>query len=222
MFCAVIYDWDGTLANTKDAVVASFQKVFRQNSIEVSREFIEKRIGIGSRNLIIDALKASGTDFDENLIDTLEREKISAEVELTSAVKLFDGALEILDSFCQKTKTALATMNNKAVVYKLLDEMKVRQYFDVVLTVEDVSHAKPDPEIFLKAANALGCVPNECVVLEDSVFGVKAAKTVGMSCVAVASGSYSAQELKNEGADLVAESLKEKDRILTFVLNGHH
>jgi HAD superfamily hydrolase (TIGR01509 family) len=222
MYCAVIYDWDGTLADTKDAVVASFQKVFYQNHIIVSRQFIEKRIGIGSRNLIIDALKASGRALDGNLIALLEREKISAEVELTSAVKLFDGALEILDSFCQKAKTALATMNNKAVVYKLLDEMRIKQYFDVVLTAEDIAHAKPDPEIFLKAANALKCSPNECVVLEDSVFGVKASKAARMSCIAVSSGSYSAPELRNEGADLVIESLKEKDRILTFVLDTHH
>jgi beta-phosphoglucomutase len=221
MFCAVIYDWDGTLADSKDAVVASFQKVFRQNHITVSRQFIEKRIGIGSRNLLIDALKASGRAFDENLIAMLDKEKINAEVELTSAVKLFDGALEILDSFCQKAKTALATMNNKAVVYKLLDEMRIRQYFDVVLPAEDVAHAKPDPEIFLKAATALKCAPNECVVLEDSVFGVKAAKTAGMSCIAVASGAYSAQELRNEGADLVVKSLREKDRIIAFVFDKH-
>lgn len=222
MFCAVIYDWDGTLADTEDAVVASFQKVFRQNDITVSREFIKKRIGIGSRNLIIDALRTSGRAFDENLIDTLDQEKISAEIELTSTVKLFSGALDILDSFCQKTKTALATMNNKAVVYKLLDEMNLRQYFDVILTVEDVAHAKPDPEIFLKAAKALRCDPSECVVLEDSIFGVKATKTAGMSCIAVSTGSYSTQELRNEGADLVAESLKEKNKILTFVLGKHH
>jgi HAD superfamily hydrolase (TIGR01509 family) len=222
MFCAVIYDWDGTLADTKDAVVASFQKVFSRNHVTVSREFIEKRIGIGSRNLLIDALKASGIAYDENLIDTLEKEKITVEIELTSAVKLFDGALEILDSFCQKAKTALATMNNRAVVYKLLDEMRIRRYFDVVLTAEDVAHAKPNPEIFLKAADALGCSPTDCVVLEDSVFGVKAAKTARMSCIAIASGSYSAQELRNEGADLVVESMKEKDRILAFTLDTIH
>lgn len=218
MFCAVIYDWDGTLADTQDAVVTSFQRVFQRNNITITREFIEKRIGIGSRNLIIDALKASGRALDENLLESLEREKISAEVELTSSVKLFDGAMEILDSLCQKTKTALATMNNKAVVNKLLDEMKIKQYFDTVLTVEDVTHAKPDPEIFLKAAQILGCAPSECVVFEDSVFGVKAAKVAGMTCVAVSSGSYSTQELKTQGADLVAESLREKDKILNFLL----
>lgn len=218
MFCAVVYDWDGTLADTKEAVVTSFEKVFQRNDMSVSHEFIEKRIGIGSRNLIIDSLQASGRSLDENLVEELESEKIREEIELTAAVKLFDGALDILDSLCRKTKTALATMNNKAVVDQLLDEMKIRKYFDITLTVEDAAHAKPDPEIFLKAAEMLKCMPSECVVFEDSIFGVKAAKTAGMSCIAVATGSYSAQELQNESADLVVGSLKEKDKILSFVL----
>jgi HAD superfamily hydrolase (TIGR01509 family) len=170
MFCAVIFDWDGTLADSKNAVVASFQKVFQESNIVVSNEFIEKRIGIGSRNLIIDALKASNVPFDDKLLNTLLNGKIEAEIELTSMVNLFDGAIKLLNSVRGKMKTALASMNNRAVIDRLLDEKGVRGYFDIVLAAEDVVKAKPDPEIFLKTALGLSCPPEKCVVMEDYIW----------------------------------------------------
>jgi HAD superfamily hydrolase (TIGR01509 family) len=218
MFCAVIFDWDGTLADSKNAVVASFQKVFQESNIVVSNEFIEKRIGIGSRNLIIDALKASNVPFDDKLLDTLLNGKIEAEIELTSMVNLFDGAIELLNSVRGKMKTALASMNNRAVIDRLLDEKGVRGYFDIVLAAEDVVKAKPDPEIFLKTALGLGCPPEKCVAMEDSIFGVKSAKAARMKCIAIPSGTYSKEELRELKPDLIVNSLKEKREILAFIL----
>lgn len=216
MNCAVIFDWDGTLADSKQAVVASFQKVFQENSVHVSDEFIVKRIGIGSRNLLIDALKASGVSFDERILQSLLKRKIEVEIGLSSMVKLFDGAVDVLKSV-QDLRTALASMNNRAVVEELLDRMHVRECFDVVVAAEDVKRAKPDPEIFLEAAKRLHCPPSECVVLEDSIFGVKAARLAGMKCAAVSSGSYSRGQLEAEKPDLVIDSLRNTLEIVDFL-----
>jgi len=216
MNCAVIFDWDGTLADSKHVVVTSFQKVFQENSIHVSDNFIEKRIGIGSRNLLIDALKASGVSFDERMLQSLLKRKIEVEIGLSSMVKLFDGAVDVLESV-QDLRTALASMNNRAVVEELLDRMRIRECFDVVVAAEDVKRAKPDPEIFLEAANRLACPPSDCVVLEDSIFGVKAAKLAGMKCAAVSSGSYSRGRLEAEKPDLVFGSLGNTLEVVCFL-----
>jgi len=218
MFCAVIFDWDGTLTDSKNAVVASFQKVFKESNIVVSNEFIEKRIGIGSRNLIIEALKASNVPFDDKLLNTLLSRKIEAEIELTPMVNLFDGALELLESVHDKMKTALASMNNRAVIERLLDEKGIKGYFDIILAAEDVMKAKPDPEIFLRAALELDCPPEKCVIMEDSIFGVKSAKAARMKCIAIPSGAYSEEELRQQEPDLVVNSLKERREILAFIL----
>ena len=69
------------------------------------------------------------------------------------------------------------------------------QYFETILTAEYISHSKPNPEIFLKTAEQLKTSPQKCVVLEDSIFGVKAAKAGGMGCIAVTTGVYTAEEL---------------------------
>jgi beta-phosphoglucomutase-like phosphatase (HAD superfamily) len=88
--------------------------------------------------------------------------------------------------------------------------------FNIVLTVEEVFHSKPEPEIFLKMAEQLKAKPQACVVFEDSIFGVKAAKSAGMGCIAVTTGVYKKEELKGERPDLIVESLRNR-QILPFV-----
>jgi beta-phosphoglucomutase-like phosphatase (HAD superfamily) len=111
----------------------------------------------------------------------------------------------------------LASMNNRSVVMDLLQINDLMGCFDSVLTVEAVSHSKPDPEIFLKAAAQLEVLPGKCVVLEDSLFGVKAAKAAKMGCIAVTTGVYTEQELAVESSDLIVKTLKDP-RILRFIL----
>ncbi len=108
-------------------------------------------------------------------------------------------------------------MNSRVVVMHLLHNNGIADCFDTILTVEAVSNSKPDPEIFLKTAEHLKAKPKECVVFEDSIFGVKAAKTANMGCIAVTTGVYSKQELEQEKPDLIVETLKDP-HILPFIL----
>ena len=218
MFDAVIFDWDGTLADTKHAVVTSFQKVLREIGCEVSDEFIARRIGIGARNTFRDALKAANITFDNKTLDELVKKKVEAQMDLTANINLFDGALDLLNSLYGKVKIALATMNNRRVINKLLSEKDVRKYFDVVITVEDVLQPKPNPEIFLECAKKLKCRPEKCVVIEDSVFGVKAAKEAKMKCIAIPTGTYSREELEDQEPELIVNSIAEREKILNFIL----
>jgi beta-phosphoglucomutase len=218
MFEAVIFDWDGTLADTGQAVVASFQKVISEIHCTISDEFIERSIGIGAAETFREILRTSGISFDEALITSLVAKKIQAEIDLSGNVTLFTGAMELLASLHGKVKLALASMNNRGVINHMLKVMNMRRFFDVVLTVDEVRNSKPDPEIFLKSALKLGSQPEKCVVVEDSIFGVKAAKAAKMGCIAVLTGVYSQEELKKVNPDLVVNSLKQRDEILNFIL----
>lgn len=218
MFEAVIFDWDGTLADTREMVVASFQQVLSEVHCKVSDELIERRIGIGAAQTFREILRASRKRFDEALIMRLVAKKIQAEIDLSSKVRLFEGAIELLESLHGKVKLALASMNNRNVVNHMLNAMNIRRFFDAVLTIEDVHHSKPDPEIFLKSALQLKSPPEKCVVVEDSIFGVEAAKAAKMRCIAVLTGAYSGDELQNANPDLIVNSLRERDSILTFIL----
>ena len=220
MIKAVIFDWDGTLADTKKAVVKSFQKVLSEAGCRVSDEFIERRIGIGTKKTIIEAFRECHMRLDVSTLEKLAKEKIRIQAELTDIVSLLEGATELLETLQERTKIALATMSNRKVVDKLLPEKRIEGCFEVVVTTDEIAKPKPDPEVFLVSAAKLGVKPEDCVVVEDSVFGVRAAKEAGMKCIAVSSGVYSREELEEEKADLTIDSLVEKERVLSFVFGN--
>ena len=220
MVKAVIFDWDGTLADTKKAVVQSFQKVLGEAGCGVSDEFIERRMGIGTKKTIIEAFRECRMRLDVSTLEKLAKEKIRIQAELTDIVTLLEGATELLEALQGKTKIALATMSSRKVVEKLLPEKKIESYFDVVVTADEIDKPKPDPEVFLVSAAKLGVKPEDCVVVEDSIFGVKAAKAAEMKCIAVSSGVYSREELEEENPDLMIDSLVEKERVLSFVFGN--
>jgi HAD superfamily hydrolase (TIGR01509 family) len=220
MVKAVIFDWDGTLADTRNAVVQAFQKVLKEAECTVSDEFIERRMGIGTKKTILEAFRECQMRIDVSTLEKLAEEKIRIHAGLADIINLFDGATELVEELQGKTKIALATMSNRKVVDTLLPAKKIRGYFDVVVTADDVSNPKPDPEVFLVAAAKLGVKKEDCVVVEDSVFGVRAAKTAGMRCIAVPSGVYSREELEKENPDMIIGSLVEKGKILNFVFGS--
>lgn len=217
-FDAVIFDWDGTLADTRSVMVSSFQKVLKELGCSVSNEPIERRIGIGARNTFKEILSLCGMPSNEELVKDLVDRKIEAELALSDSVRLFDGAEEVLTGVQGRKKTALATMNDRRIIDRMLTEKNLNGFFNVVVTADDVKRAKPDPEIFLACAAKLGCEPRRCVVLEDSLFGLKAAKAAEMGCVAVATGVYTRKELEAEKPDLTVASLTEKT-VLRFLLS---
>jgi HAD superfamily hydrolase (TIGR01509 family) len=217
MFEAVIFDWDGTLADTRRVIVISFQKALGEIGVKVPSEYIERRIGVGAAETIREILQQAHVQWDEGLVSRIVERKSEVQIELAGEVPLFLGVKELLDALHGKVKVALASMNNRSVIVHMLKQKRLEPYFGVVLTAESVSHSKPDPEIFLQAAAQLKSNPQRSVVVEDSVFGVRAAKSAGMGCVAVTTGVYSESELKQEKPDLIVESLKDR-RIVPFIL----
>ncbi|UCC57794.1 MAG: HAD family phosphatase [Candidatus Bathyarchaeum sp.] len=220
MVKAVIFDWDGTLADTRGAVVQSFQRVLEEVGCVVTDEFIERRMGIGTKKTIEEALKECSIELHDEMLENLVIEKIRIQASLTKIVSLFEGAIELLEELQGRTKIALGTMSGREVVDNLLPEKRIEECFDVVVTADEISKPKPDPEVFLVSASKLGVEPKDCVVIEDSVFGVRAAKAAEMKCIAVPSGAYTKEELQEENPDLMIDALTEKEKIMCFIFSS--
>jgi HAD superfamily hydrolase (TIGR01509 family) len=218
MFETVIFDWDGTLADTRAAIVASFQQTLKEVDIQVPNSYIERRMGIGASETFREILKQAKRPVDETLVKALVERKSMQQVNLKEQVQLFPGALKLLETLQGKTKIGLASMNSRTVIDALVKSKGLESFFQTVTTVEDVTHSKPHPEIFLKCAEQLNSLPSRCVVVEDSLFGVKAAKAAGMGCIAVTTGAYSKNELDAENPDLIVATLKSPE-VLEFILS---
>jgi HAD superfamily hydrolase (TIGR01509 family) len=203
MFEAAIFDWDGTLADTKQVVVASFQEALNEVNCKTSDEFIERRIGIGSAETFREILRSAKVRFDEALIKRLVKKKIQNEIDMSSGVHLFDGVIELLESLLGKVKLGLASMNDRETINHMLKTRDAWRFFDVVVTADDVGNPKPHPEIFLNCARRLETKPEKCVVIEDSIFGVEAAKAAKMRCIVVLTGVYSRRLLEKANPDLI-------------------
>ena len=161
MFEAAIFDWDGTLADTRRVIVQSFQKTIHEANLNVTDEYIERRIGIGAADTFRDILRSAKMPVDEALV----KRKSQLEIELTSLVRLFPGAKELLQALQGKVHVGLASMNNRSVIMHMVKAKSLEQYFETILTAESISYSKPNPEIFRKTAEQLKTSPQKCVVL---------------------------------------------------------
>jgi beta-phosphoglucomutase len=218
MFETVIFDWDGTLADTRTAIISSFQQTLKENNINISDKYIERHIGIGAAETFQKILRKTKTPYNEVLIEQLVENKSQKQIQLKNRIQLFPGAIELLETLQDKTKIGLASMNNKTVINTLITDKNLEKYFQTITTANQVKQPKPHPEIFLKCAQQLNTPPSKCVVIEDSLFGVKAAKTAGMSCIAVTTGVYSKKELEQEKPNVIVANLKCIE-IVNFILN---
>jgi beta-phosphoglucomutase-like phosphatase (HAD superfamily) len=100
----------------------------------------------------------------------------------------------------QAVPRAVGTSATRVDVDRLLEEVGLRRHFPVVVSSEDVTRGKPDPEVYLLAARRLGAVPDDCLVFEDSVVGIRAAVEAGMRAVGVTT-AYADDELRAAGAE---------------------
>ncbi|MCY7346347.1 MAG: HAD family phosphatase [Pyrinomonadaceae bacterium] len=182
---AFIFDMDGTLVDNMRFHGAAWQQMLLENSIEAdAHEFLIKTAGKTKREIIPDFFK----DADEaRLLELgLRKETLYRELFLPER-RAIDGAVEFLEAAKSLgVKMAVATAAPVANMEFILDGLDLRKYFTVITTADDVSHGKPNPEVFLKSAEKLNVEPKNCLVFEDAINGFEAANRAGMRSIGIA------------------------------------
>jgi|SRR3972149_4664832 len=214
MIKAVIYDLDDLMVNSYPLHVKASNHVFRKYGVDSSKLPRSIRSGfIGMR--VSDILKYLVDYFklDVNL-ENLREKRSAIFLDLVNKnLKAMPGLLQSLKLFKKnKFKIALASSGTKKYINVVLGKFKIADYFDVIVSGDDVKRGKPDPEIFSAAVNKLGLKPDETLVLEDATNGIEAAKAAGCKCIAVINKMTPPQNYSK--ADLVINSLKEIDLAL--------
>ena len=202
---AVIWDMDGVIANTAPYHFKSWQGVFKKRGIDFTEDDFRKTFG-QRNNSIIRMILGAGVSQQEIDAITHEKEK-SFRQNIGKNIKPFSGVIELMKSLAEgQFKMALATSTPMENVRLLIAGLGIAEYFESIVSDEDVTEGKPNPQVFLVAARRLGVKPENCIVIEDSVAGVTAAKRAGMRCLAVT--NTNPRDSLGE-ADLVVDSLEE-------------
>lgn len=169
---AVIFDMNGTVLEDEGLYTQSFRSVLRQNSID--QDFsLEKGISLYNNwKILVDKFS-----IDDRKIEDLVEETQVEYKKLINKIKIREGFFDLSDSLkSNNIKRTLATSNEKEITNFVFEHFSLGQYFDAVVTASDVNEVKPNPEIFLLAANFCSSLPTDAVVIEDAQAGVEAAK----------------------------------------------
>lgn len=182
---AVIFDWDGVVVDSSAHHERSWEILAARRGLPLPAGHFKR--GFGKKNNVI--IPDLGWAADPAAIDTLAREKEETYRDLVRqhGIEALPGVRALLEALQQADiPCAIGSSTERANLDLLLDLMDLRKFFRAIASGDDVLHGKPDPAIFLLAAERLGVAPENCLVIEDALVGIEAARRAGMAVLAVA------------------------------------
>lgn len=209
----IIYDLDGTVANTKADIVLAVRSTMLHYGVEPpDDETIASFIGGGARNVLRRALgEANEGRLDEAV------PYFAASYNKNSAVKtyLYDGVLDTFKFYDGKKRQTMATFKSRAGTDNILAHFDIARYFSKVVTADDVERPKPDPECVNAILKEFGLDPREAVLIGDTPTDMKTGKNAGVVVCAVDYGFAPVEELKGYSPDFEVSNMAQiKDYII--------
>ena len=186
---AALFDLDGVLVDTAKYHYLAWKRLAEELSIEFSVEDNEKLKGVSRMQSLEIILELGNTKLDNERKIQLAEKKNIWYVEYISKLTpedILPGVIGFLKSTkANNIKIALGSASKNSML--ILESLNLTNYFDAIIDGTKVSKAKPDPEVFLKGAEALNVLPSQCIVFEDAEAGVEAAINAGMYCIGIGS-----------------------------------
>lgn len=185
MLRALVFDFDGLIADTETPEFESWSEEFRAHGVELALEDWIKCVGSGPEAWdVVDHLQElSGINVDRLAVHKRRSERFQ---QLAATMTVMPGVMSLLDEASQAgVPVAIASSSESEWVGPYLERFGIADRFQAVLTRDHVTAPKPEPYLYQEACKSLGVDPADAVALEDSVSGVTAAKSAGLTCVAV-------------------------------------
>lgn len=184
---AFIFDLDGVIVDTAKYHFLAWQKISDSLGIEFTPEHNEHLKGVSrvrSLDIILDLGKINATQHDKDQWLKQKNEDYLAYIDAMDESEILSGVLNILQ-FLKEKEQPIALGSASKNARPILEKVKLIQFFDAIVDGNDVTNAKPDPEVFLQCARKLNIKPEDSIVFEDSVAGVQAANIANMTSVGI-------------------------------------
>ncbi|HUW93382.1 MAG TPA: beta-phosphoglucomutase family hydrolase [Bacteroidales bacterium] len=176
---ALIFDLDGTLADTMPYHFQAWQKACKRFGIEMNTAFLQSYTGAPGW-IIAEAVIEQNGMTGKVTTDEIMQVKLDEFFTIQHLVTAIEPVAALARKYYGILPMAIGTGGHREAVEKTLEITGLRKYFDIIVTANDVNQHKPDPETFLKCADLLGVEPRFCEVFEDGDLGIEAARRAGM------------------------------------------
>lgn len=181
-FKAFLFDLNGTMIDDMDYHVRSWHRILNELGANLTKAEAKAEC-YGKNHELIERIFPGRFSRDEKDRMSVEKEK-QYQAEYKPSLALLPGLMDLLVS--AKQKNIKMAIGSAAIMYNIdfvLEGLNIRHYFDAIVSADDVSRSKPDPETYLKCASILGIDPQDCLVFEDVPKGVESAHNAGMKAM---------------------------------------
>lgn len=183
MLKALIFDMDGVLIDSMPYHAAAWKKALLDNGIKINDDDVYTKEGLNPQNVIssyIQKVKKEPEAYDfEAIIKTYRQE-----FDRTFELKAFEGMKECLKVLHMHFKLSLVSGSHRAIVENVVDNL-FPDIFEILVTGNEIKNSKPCPDPYLKAVELLGIKKDECIIIENSILGVEAAKRAEIYCIGI-------------------------------------
>ena len=207
MIKGIIYDLDDLLVNSDYLHIQAFEAVLKEYGCSFDKlpsgmkeSFVGRRISDIAKEVI--------SYFNLNVdFDYFYKRRMVIFLKIAEKnLEMMPGAMHSLSLFRNRFKLAIASSGAMEYINLVISKFKLGRCFDVIVSGDDVTKGKPDPETYIVAARKLGLKPSECAVLEDAHAGIESAKKAGCKCIAIRNPNTPPQDMSK--ADIILDSLE--------------
>jgi len=215
MFQAVIFDMNGVIIEDERNHQQSWRKFCEDHGFQLSEEEFKREVFGRRESETFEFLFKRKLSEEE--VNKYSNERVDIAIPIFKPImEATPGLLEFLRYLKdQHVPMALATSSRKRYLEFIFDGLNLWQYFQVIVTSEDVKKGKPDPEVYLKAATQLGIPAEHCLAIEDSLSGIKSAQAAGMKVIGIAT-THAPEEILQADKVILSFQQQSFEELLKF------
>lgn len=217
MIKAILFDFNGVIIDDEPIQMNAYKEILAKEGIALTEEDYYSCLGMDDKTFVAEAFRRAEKEPETNKVLEVTLAKTARWRDMIAdELPIFDGMVDFIKKMSKDFALGIVSMAKREEIEFVLDRAGLREHFSIIISAEDVTNCKPDPECYIKGFNALDSyrikrehlpmVHKECLVIEDSPPGIVAGKKAGLKTLGI-TNTVAAEALRAAGADAVAKNL---------------